>query len=143
LEHFTSMTTWFVHKMRLIGAIVTIAVYAFCATAIPATASTFHCSFHPCHEIVQSAADGSSGHHFHSGAAPTSGMAKAALGGEGTAKSHADPGCQFSCSAGLSPEAAPVMARTSEVSAPFGVLARDPDGRSPERLVRPPRIPLA
>ena len=54
------MTAWFVHKMRLTGAIVTIALYAFCATQIPATASTIHCSSHPCHEIVQSDADGSS-----------------------------------------------------------------------------------
>ena len=137
------MTGWFVHKMRLISAIVMIAVYAFCATQVPATASTIHCSFHPCHEIVQSDADRSNGHHFHHGAAAIGGMAKADLGVEGKAKSHADPGCQFSCSTGLSPEAAPVMARKSEVSVPFGALARDPDGRSPERLVRPPRIPLA
>jgi hypothetical protein len=137
------MTTWFVHKMRLISAIVMIAVYAFCATQVPATASTIHCSFHPCHEIVQSDADRANGHHFHDGAAPMRGMAKADLGGDGTAKSHADPGCQFSCSTGLSPEAAPVMARMSEVFVPFVALARDPDGRSPERLVRPPRIPLA
>ena len=139
----TSMTAWLVHKMRLIGAIVTIAVYAFCATAIPATASTIHCSSHPCHNIVQSGADGSNGHHFHDGAAPMDGMAKAALGGEGNAKSHADPGCQFSCSTGLSPEAAAVMARRSEASVAFGAPARDPDSRSPERLVRPPRLPLA
>jgi hypothetical protein len=137
------MATWFVHKMRLTGAIITIALYAFCALQGPATASTIHCSSHPCHEIVQSGVDGSSGHHLHDGAATTGGMAKAALGGEGKAKSHADPGCQFSCSTGLSPEAAPVMARTSEVSVAFGPLAREPDGRSPERLVRPPRLSLA
>ena len=137
------MASWFVHKMRLIGAVVTIALYAFCAVQVPATASTIHCSSHPCHDVVQSDADGSSGHHSHDGAAPTDGMAKADLGGEEKAKSHADPGCQFSCSTGLSPEAAPVFARMSEVSVPFGALARAPDGRSPERLVRPPRIPLA
>ena len=137
------MAAWFVHKMRFIGAIVTVALYAFCATQVPATASTIHCSSHPCHEIVQPGADGSNGHHFHDGAAPTDGMAKADFGGDGKAKSHADPGCQFSCSTGLSPDAAPVMARTSEVSVPFGALARDPDSRSPERLVRPPRLPLA
>jgi hypothetical protein len=128
--------------MRLTGAIVTIALYAFCAVQVPATASTIHCSWRPCHEIVQSDADGSSGHHFHDGAAPTGGMAKADLGGEGKAKSHAGPGCQFSCSTGLSPDAAPVMARPS-VSVAFRALAQGPDGCSPERLVRPPRIPLA
>ena len=137
------MAAWFVHKMRLTGAIITIALYAFCATEVPATASTIHCSFHPCHEIVQSDANGSSGHRLHDGAATTGGMAKAAFGGGGKAKSHADPGCQFSCSTGLSPEAAPVMARMSEVSVPFVALARDPDGHPPERLVRPPKIPLA
>jgi hypothetical protein len=137
------MAAWFVHEMRLIGAIITIALYAFCATQVPATASTIHCSSHPCHDVIQPGADGPSGHHIHDGAGPTSDKAKADLGGEGKAKSHADPGCQFVCSAGLSPDAAPVMTRTSEVSVPFGALARDPDGRSPERLVRPPRFPLA
>ena len=68
-------------------------------------------------------------------------MAKADPGGDGKAKTHADPGCQFSCSTGLSPEAAPVMARRSEVSAAFGALARDPDSRSPEQLIRPPENP--
>ncbi len=137
------MTAWFVHNMRLTGAIVTIALYAFCAVQIPATAATIHCSSHPCHEIVQSDADGSSGHHFHDGAAPTGGAAKADLGGEGKAKNHADSGCQFSCSTGLFPDAAPVIARSSEASVAFGALARGPDGCSPERLVRPPRLPLA
>ena len=31
------MAAWFVHKMRLAGAIATIALYAFCATQTPAT----------------------------------------------------------------------------------------------------------
>jgi len=125
------------------GAIVTIALYAFCALQLPATASTIHCTSHSCHDIVQAGADGSSGHHFHDDVAPMGGMAKADLDGEGKAKSHADPGCQFSCSTGLSPDAAPVLARMSGVSVPFGALPRDPDGHSPERLVRPPRLPLA
>jgi hypothetical protein len=142
------MTAWFVHKMRLVGAIVTIALYAFCAVQVPATASTIHCSSHPCHDMMQPGADGASGHHFHHDAAATGGMAKVELakadvGGDGKAKSHADPNCQFSCSTGLSPAAAPVMARMSEVSVPFGTLAREPDGRSPERLVRPPRFSRA
>jgi hypothetical protein len=137
------MTAWFLHKMRLTAAIVTIALYAFCAVQVPATASTIHCSSHPCHDIVQPGADRSSGHHFHDGAAQQDGMAKADLGGGGKAKSHADAGCQFSCSAGLTQDAALVMARASEVSAPFRALARDPDSRSPEQLVRPPRLPLA
>jgi hypothetical protein len=136
------MAAWFAHKMRLTGAIITIALYAFCATQIPATASTIHCSSRPCHEIVQSDADGSSGHRLHDGASTTGGVAKAALGGQGKAKNHANPGCQFSCSTGLSPEATPVIAGRSEVSIAFRALAHDPESRSPERLVRPPRIPF-
>jgi len=137
------MTAWFVHKMRLIGAVVAIALYAFCAVQAPAAASAIHCSSHPRQDIVQPGADGSSGLHVHDGAAPTDGMAKADLGGDGKAKSHADPGCQTFCSTGLSPDAAPMTAPTSETSVPFGALARAPDGRSPEQLVRPPRRPLA
>jgi len=70
-------------------------------------------------------------------------MAKADHGGEGKAKTDAGSGCQFSCATVLSPNAAPVMARRIEAMVTFGALGREPEGMSPERLIRPPKSPLA
>jgi hypothetical protein len=131
-----------VHNMRLVGAIIMIALYAFCAAQTPLAASPLHCSSHPCHDVMQSSADDSGGHHIHDGVASADGMAKVD-GDDGKAKNHAEPGCQFSCSIGLSPDIAPVMAQKTDVSVAFGAIALDPEDRSPERLIRPPRLSVA
>ncbi len=92
---------------------------------------------------MQTGQHDSGGHHIHEGITSMGDMAKADDGGEGKAKTHAGSGCQFSCSTVLSANAAPAMARRIEALVTFGALGREPEGMSPERLIRPPKSPLA
>jgi hypothetical protein len=129
--------------MRILVAMILIAFYAFGATAsASATASGAGCASHPCCEAKGFAhphdEDGDSGPHARHHVPTSAEQAR-----NGKAPHHAEPSCGFGCSAALWISAADTAARRSAASAAFSSYARDPDDHAPERLIRPPRFPLA
>jgi hypothetical protein len=128
--------------MRFFGAIVLIAFYASFATAAPFSAAV-HCMFHPCHGATEAVYVANVGPnvHVHDHAASSSDSAKGHQGNAGDVKRHAD--CHFSCSSVLSNDVAAAVAHRMEVSVAFIALASHPDDHLAERLIRPPKLPLA
>jgi hypothetical protein len=133
--------------MRILVAILLIALYAFGATTSAlATAANPICASHPCCE-----AEGLSHPHDDGGYAraharqhvPHHASMSADHARDGKAPHHAEPDCGFGCSAALWINADDMAARRSAASAAFLAHARDPDDHAPERLIRPPRFPLA